>query len=892
MVKRSIRISSLLSALLFLSCEALGAGLGKMSVTSALGQPLRAEIELLSVPVDDLGSVEAKLAGVEAFRQARIERSSALADIQLTVEKRPNGQPVVRVSSTAPVSEPFVDLLIELNWSSGRILREYTVLLDPVREAKPAADEPVRVPVLPTSKVAPTARPGAVEPPPVSKPVAGADKASAQAPAKAEPVAAPAPSTYGPVKAGESLRGIARKVLPPDVTLEMMMASLYQANRKAFAQNNMNLLKKGQVLTVPDRESVMLMVSPHQARQLMAEHAAAWNDMQGRMADKAARSVAEPVPEEPGKGRIVQAKPQEKPAEKAAPKDVLKLSKGEPAKTVDASAQQRAQALEEEVAAKNRALQEAQDRVSQLEKTVQDLQRLMELKAKEAEKKPEPAAAAKPVEPAKPAEVAPPPPVAPEPPKAKPAVKAPVEVPPEEPGFLATLLGNPLYLAGGLSALVLALVWLYMIGKRRRKGLSDFEQSVMTGGDQFKTSIFKTGSDTSAERATGTQSGVATDFSRLGLGSIDTHEVDPIAEAEVYMAYGRDAQAEEILKEALSKDPSRHEIALKLLEIYATRQDMATFETQASELYASLGDPTSLIWQQAAEMGRKLDPANPLYRVFGEAPAVPEAPVAPAASAAFATMAMATAAAAAEPAAPEPEPAPTDLEGLDFDLAASPELAPQPEPAVSPASAEEAIPGFDDIELDFDTGLSAEAPAADAGVEEAVTEYPAFGSTPATSLADLEEIHIALPETPADEAEPAFELPEELATLDLTAEPEKAMEALGELGFADLDLAAGGLAEPVPEETKSPELDFSGIDLDLAELGTASPAAEPAAEPGFEAPPEIDADLLEEVNTKLDLARAYMEMGDKEGAREILDEVVRDGDSNQKQQAEQLIAGL
>lgn len=898
MVKRSIRISGLLTALLLLSCQALGAGLGRMSVTSALGQPLRAEIELLSVPVDDLGSVEAKLAGVEAFRQARIERSAALADVQLVVDKRPNGQPVVRITSTTPVSEPFVDLLIELNWSSGRILREYTVLLDPVRDARPVADEPARAPILATtSGPAPSARPEPTRPRSAAMPEPAVEKAPVKAPAKA-PVG---PGTYGPVKAGENLRSIAAKVLPPDVTLDMMIAALYQTNRKAFAQNNMNLLKRGQVLSVPESDAVMLMVSPHQARKLMNEHAAAWHDMQGRMADRAARSVAEPAPEQPGKGRIVQAQPQEKPAAMAAPKDVLKLSKSEAAKAADGKAQQRVQALEEEVAAKNRALQEAQDRVGQLEKTVQDLQRLMELKAKEADKKPEPAAAQKPAEPV----AAVPPKTTAETPKPKPAVKAPVEAPPEEPGFFAGLLDNPLYVAGGAGALLLALVWLFMIGKRRRKGLSDFEQSVMTGGDQFKTSIFKTGSDTSAERSTATQSGVATDFSRLGLGSIDTHEVDPIAEAEVYMAYGRDAQAEEILKEALTKDPSRHEIVLKLLEIYAARQDTATFETQASELYASLGDPASTVWQQAAEMGRKLDPNNPLYRVFGEVPSLPEAPAVAAAAVAAAIVAEEAQPAAEEaeergPVA-EPEAAPVqDMEGLDFDLSMPEAMAAtEAEVAASAPHEEEALPGFDDLDLEFETEIAAAPPLQTSDLEEAARQYPAFGAVPETGFADLEEIHIASPQTSEAEAEQALELelPDELATLDLVAEPERAIEALPDLpeigSFADLELAAPALEEPEPAETKPPELDFSGIDLELSELdeARATPAA-PEAEPALEAPPEFDADLLEEVNTKLDLARAYMEMGDKEGAREILDEVVRDGDPQQKQQAEQLIAGL
>ncbi|NTV95511.1 MAG: FimV family protein [Thiobacillus sp.] len=830
----------MLASLLLVTGAASAAGLGKMSVLSGLGQPLRAEIELLSVQPDELGAVEAKLANAEAFRRARMERSGVVSDLQLVIDKRANGQPVVRISSAAPVSDPFVDLLIELNWSSGRILREYTILLDPVREQKPVAEvaKPVQMP--------------AVAAPPAVREAAPAQTVPQAQPAlpaaKAKPAAKPAkPATYGPVKSGEILRSIAKKVILPDVTMEMMVASLYQVNKNAFARNNVNMLKQGQVLTVPDRESVMLMFSPSQARQLLSEHAEAWHQIRNRVATEAARMTPDAAPEDAGKGKIVPAQPQQKPAAAAAPKDVLKLSKGEPAKAADAKSAQHMQAMEEEVAAKNRALQEAQERVSQLERTVQDLQRLLELKAKEGAK-PAAGEAAAPAA-TEPAKVA----VAPPPQPEKPKAKAPAPAPVEEPGFLQSLLATPLYVGGLVAAAVLAaLLWVFMIGSRRRKGLSDFEQSVMTGGDPFKTSIFKTGSGASTERGTTTQSGVATDFSRLGLGSIDTHEVDPIAEAEVYMAYGRDAQAEEILKEALGKDPHRHEISLKLLEIYAARQDKASFETQASELYAGLGDPGHPVWQQASEMGRKVDPANPLYRVFGGAPSLPDE--VPEIS-------------VPEPAIPEPEAAVSmgeAVEALEFDQPA------MPEPVVEPPAAAE--PAVEDLLSLADLNFTAEPletfEAAEASSEQAI-ELPAFGTAMEAELGGVEEIHL-----PDSTAETALEMPEEIGLLDLSAE----------------SLAADETVVMPPADTL-PELDFSGIDLELAEPEAPAEAAA-VEEQVIEAPEAIDADLLEEVNTKLDLARAYMEMGDKEGAREILDEVVKEGGAQQKREAEKLIASL
>jgi len=106
------------------------AGLGKLTVLSGLGQPLRAELEL-AANRDELTGMTARLAPQDAFRQAGIEYASSLLDLRFAVEKRPNGQSVIKVTSGRPVNEPFLDFLVELNWPSGRLVREYPFLLDP-----------------------------------------------------------------------------------------------------------------------------------------------------------------------------------------------------------------------------------------------------------------------------------------------------------------------------------------------------------------------------------------------------------------------------------------------------------------------------------------------------------------------------------------------------------------------------------------------------------------------------------------------------------------------------------------------------------------------------------------------------------------------------------------
>lgn len=927
-MKRWLQISGLVVALLGVAGVAQAAGLGRLSVQSVLGQPLRAEIELLSVTPDELGMVEAKLASPEAFRQARIERAENLANLRFSVEKRANGQPIVRIRSVNPVNDPFVDLLIELNWSSGRILREYTLLLDPTPEPMAQA-EALLERVAPVTAAAP-ARPPVPEPGPLPAATPAAEPAPAgAAKRRATEKAKPAPveetegrETYGPVKGGETLRSIAAKVAPPNVGLEMMMAGLYTANQEAFLHDNMNLLKKGQVLAVPARDKLMQSTSPAQARQLIREHTAAWQARQARVADQAARAVETPA--SAASGRIVPAQPEAAAPAPAPGKDVLRLSKGEPG-AKEREAGKRIESLETELAARGRALEEAQSRVSQLEKTVRDLQRLIELKGKETAK---PAAVE--AKPAAPAEAKPAAEKPTEPAKAEskeptqPAAKPPALPVKEEPGLLSMILENPLYIGGVVAAVILfILLWVVMLGNRRRKGLSDFEQSIMTGGDQFKTSIFRTGSGSATRSGVTTQSGIATDFSRLGLGSIDTHEVDPIAEAEVYMAYGRDAQAEEILKEALVKDPARHEIALKLLEIYAAREDTASFETQASELYAGLGGEDSPVWHKAAEMGRKIDPDNPLYRVYGDAPSLPEAPEPAPASMEEPVSAPAEPVAEAAPPEPAPTPEPSlepepaadmDEQVIEFDLQEPFEPSAVEEPPAVEA-AEPTAAAAAEVPMDFD--LSELQPAVE---EEPVAPRPvealpsgrAAASAAEEAGLDLalpsdEEINLAeavtqqVPLADADEAI-SLELPEEQA-IDLEAD-------LGDL--ADLEAALPGAKPASAEAAESselaapgkvrgsddtaevalPDLDFSGISLDLADAEAAPEAEETHAAPAVEAPEAIDPDLADEVNIKLDLAKAYLEMGDKEGAGEILNEVLKEGDVHQQEQARKLMADV
>lgn len=946
-MNKTRKISGLLLALLFAWGSANAAGLGKLTVQSALGQPLKAEIELLSVTKDDLADITAKLASADAFRQARIDRQDVLSALRFSVDQRANGQPIIRITSTSSVPDPFLDMLIELNWSSGRLVREYTILLDPPASAKPI--ETVR-----PAAVAEAPRNGVAKPAVQTAPVAAAESV------KSKPVPVPvpvAPRRYGPVKSGETLRAIAGKLKPAEISLEQMMVGLYQANKDAFQSNNMSRLNRGRVLNVPEADKI-LQVSRTEAARTVHGHAAEWHAYRRKLAE-IADEAPPPMVAEQAAGKIA-PKEEGKPAPApTAPKDVLKLSKGEPGAMgkADAKTQERMHAMEEELAAKGRSLQEAQERVSQLERTVRDMQKLLEMKAQEAAKAP-PAPIAPPAAVAEMPAVAPEAPAAPTaPPKPAPVV---ADLPEAEPStsWVSTFISNPIYIGGIVAALLLsALLWMMMVGSRRRQGLTKFEDSIMTGGEFKNNAVFNASSGNAASGAATEGSMLLTDFSRLGMGAIDSHEVDPIAEAEVYMAYGRDAQAEEILREALGKDPSRHEIALKLLELYASRKDTTSFETTASDLYAGLGGQSTPVWERAAEMGRSIDPQNPLYRVatpLASSMAAPAAAMATAAAmASVAAYAPAKAAAPAAPVAAEEDdldqlasmndwgdtPSASDAD-LSDDFETRQDVAPEhdnlmefesatafaepaqldinpPEPAATDFAPElDFIPSE---ELDLPPEQPAAAPVA-AEPEQADEMVDDFGSTFDLHDAFAEPAPEAEVQTADAQIEPAMAEPEEALfdqdfSADMAADESEDMPVL-DLSGIDLDLdadnvpdveslAADEMQEIVAEPVIEMATDFDPFaevsapaDFEPSLETSPEPTAEPAASAVSEAPLEaaaieeagIDPELREEVNTKLDLARAYMEMGDREGAREILQEVLGEGDAGQKAEATKLMA--
>lgn len=869
---RDIIVKAGLAMLLMVLAPGLAsaAGLGRLTVISALGHKLNAEIELVAVTKAEMGSLSARIASPDAYRKANLQYNSALPGARVTIERRPDGRPYLKITTSRPVTEPFIDLMIDLTWSAGRIVREYTALLDPpgvgampLGEAAPTVPAtPEMRPAAPAPKAeaAPAPAPppvrAAPEPPasaPISKPIAPAPSpapapAQARAPEPPQP-AGPAAGTkeYGPIERGETLTKIAQSVKPEGVTLEQMLLALYRANEDAFIRKNINLVRTGKILRVPDVEEVET-ITTSEANTQIRTHVIVWRDYRQRVAAAAGKAPA--GERGTARGTIV-AKVEDDSA--GGPKDVVRISKGEPVQAGAGEAKppstsERIRALEEEVVARDKALAEANERIVQLEKTIKDMQKLIELKSagmagaqQQAQPSPPPAMP-KPAQPEmapapKPTpEVAPSPPPAPKkpemvakpaPPKAKPkprvAAPPPSPAQPELMDQVMAAVGDPMYLAAGGGVLVLGGLALWMTRRRRsREALDIMSRDAPTLGSAAAAAAGVAASTDDTYSA-------ATPGTMAAAGASD--DVDPLAEAEVYIAYGRDGQAEEILKEALVRNPNRADVKMKLLEIYAARKDKTAFGQLAGDVQKQIGSSGGE-WLKVAAMGFALDPDNRLYEAGRGAEA--------------------------------PAPArPRTGQNLDIDLGIG---------SGSPLTTT-------DIELDSEAAAAVQAATqtvVDTGMATDVER--ALRATEPPSVPDF-----TLEVPPA--GEPA-EAEAKLETSTTTRDP-------ATIDF-QIDLPPVGVPIhelPTVQDLTSPGkdggLDFKldvpqgGLDLD-DKTTPATGQSLPTTKNGH----------WYDVQTKFDLAKAYQEMGDKAGAKEILQEVLSEGDADQKVQAKALLDSL
>ncbi len=621
-----IRKTGLLFGLLLgVPAIAQALGLGDIHLSSALNQPLSAEIELLGANPEDLLQLRAQLASRETFTKHGLDRPQVLSTLTFEVAKDAGGHSVLRVRSAATMTEPFVTFLVEVSWPRGQLVREYTVLLDPpVFEEKPSAAPPVAAP---TTGAPEGAAAGVVQRAPTAPTAPIAPSAAAEAPPAPRATAAePAPASEYRVVRNDSLSAIGQRSGATGRTeLNRFMISTFRANPTAF-DGNINRLHKGALLKIPSRDDWQAL-DAHEAAREVGQQMAEWRGPAAAHAAGGAETRLRLVPpKETGTGAGTAARPSAAPAPAPAPA---------PAAAPESAA----------------------------EKAAANAKRLLEFKNSELARmqgQGKPAPAAQPVVPAPaPAPATQPAPApgatatpAPEAP-AKPAAKPKPAAPPAagEPSLLDALTGNLLYLAlGGVAILVAALVGLKFL--RRRRDTSSFDQTVepelgeaapapapapagapRARGDDTHTIVVEESDEDSGEfiapplqaaapvrtqaivrdTAKETAPGGSIEDTLSSETALNLEQADPLAEADFHMAYGLYDQAADIVKLAIERDPTRRDLKLKLLEVYFVWGNKDAFLDVARDLGRTRDQGAAGEWDKVVIMGRQIAGEDPLF---------------------------------------------------------------------------------------------------------------------------------------------------------------------------------------------------------------------------------------------------------------------------------------
>lgn len=235
------------------SIEAHALALGRVTVQSALGEALRAEIDIAEINAEEASSLRVGIASSEAFKAAGLEYSATVIGVQISLQKRPDGRSFLRLSSPRPVTEPFVDLVVEANWASGRVVRDYTMLFDPPKLRQ--ATGPSAAPTLGSSSAqvpsrralpAPAADAQSPRPVPMARPTRQRVEQAQKPQGNGQTIT---------VKAGDTASKIAGQNKPAGVSLDQMLVALLKGNPDAFIGGNVNRLKAGVVLELPSQET-------------------------------------------------------------------------------------------------------------------------------------------------------------------------------------------------------------------------------------------------------------------------------------------------------------------------------------------------------------------------------------------------------------------------------------------------------------------------------------------------------------------------------------------------------------------------------------------------------------------------------------------------------------
>ena len=928
-MKIAVRRILLLGALL--SPPVLHAlGLGDIRLRSSLNQPFDAEIQLVDATAEDLAALRASIASNDTFARYGLDRPAYLSEFTFAVDRDSSGREVLRVTSPRPVTEPFVTFLIDANWPRGRLLREYTVLLDPpVYAPGPAvADAPVATPRATTA----APRPAPAEtyvPPPAEDRAPSTSAAEDRAPSSSR-AAAPSiePGSTYRVQANDTLWQIASGAYPgtrSDVNRAML--AIYQANQQAF-DGNINVLRAGSDLAIPDT-AAMGQISAGEAAAEVSRQYRQWRDASGG-AD--------------AEGRLRLVTPEQGSA--AASTAVPSATTSAPG-AASGELQARVRQLEAELAEARRLLEVRNAELASLQGQAVPTAPATEPATPSAPEAtaPEPVVEAPtdtaPLAEAPVAEPVPvPEPVAEEPapePKAKPAPAAVTE---PEPSVLDRLMEY----WWALAALALfALAFVFLRRRRQQAEGPDTFDEVFTPRDTDLRSVKlapreadilveekhpvevppprpRPVAGVAAAEPEAARKPASLDDTLSNDSAVSIEAGDPLAEADFHMAYGLYDQAADLVQLAIKREPQRRDLRLKLLEIFFVWGNRDRFLEVAREMRPERTSMSAGEWDKVLIMGKQIAPEEPMFaQASGSAAISVDMELA-------ATQQLTDLDFLAE----GPEFTETDIDldrpdagadhaGIDFildeplrgaDLAS---LAPTVESQLFDPSAVEPTEevAIENLGLEVDELGSLEdaedllAPSSSAQVEDTV-ERPARAGL----LEDTVERPVR-----RNQVEDTVERPMRRAQTDDTVERPAAHRGAPpnvddtnrrpaiNRGTAAVEeeeedtLNQTGITRGRTQTLKIPKVDETGIMPLLDPTGELPTIESTGIQPGLGArgtgfAPGDEPATMSEVGTKLDLARAYIDMGDPEGARSILEEVLQEGSNTQKQEAQRLMSSL
>ncbi|MEY3996281.1 MAG: hypothetical protein RL344_624 [Pseudomonadota bacterium] len=637
----SLSIKKLLvCTLIFLALNnAHAATLGKMKVLSVLGASLKAEIELTNILPEEESNLVVKIASPDVFKRAGLEYNPALANIKATINK--NSRPFkITLSSQTVISEPLLEILMDLNWQSGRLVRQYTVLLDPVSSANDTPDVLNDVPATSPQVITNTT----VKPVSISQPVLATEqnlKTTKQAVSDESNKSKDILQKYT-VKKGDTLYLITKNLAKGNTTqINKLMKLLVKNNPNSFINSDKNRLKSGVVLNTHSVQKIIsnsdrINKNDDKNDDKALSNAAASKDFSRYK--QAAANQSRVVKKDSTASKIIRnsvkteiAKPLE------TIQDQLKVS-GKAAigaSAISASIKKN----EEAKIAEERSKTEERAKLALLKKTLQASVNITNNTLAGVESKSDsnnPAATSKndtakssiidnlPVAAtvAATAVIASPAITSPQVPVVTPtipdvpsslandsnttieALNKPIEIKPAETAIVSSNESNnesssmtdwftkiDILTLGGITASLLGAIWFYF-KRKKQKELQNFSDTQFNINDTQGTLLTADGG-----QAVDTFNSVfASTFSEMN--NSESSEVDPVAEADVYMQYGRDAHAEDILKDALKQSPNRIPVHLKLMQIYANKNDHVALKQHFNTI-ANLTQSSGEEWEQA-----------------------------------------------------------------------------------------------------------------------------------------------------------------------------------------------------------------------------------------------------------------------------------------------------